>query len=211
MGVEKAAFFLKGMFLPKRLVTPWRRENWRGLCQQLIPPGCWQGRVVGGLPAVHGLAPARSWSAAPLSSCEAAVEAKCGRGGWHARQDMGASWPPWRLLQAEGGDVYCLYLGDGLGCGLEAHGAEVLVRGGDRFHAPRAGTDLLLRLLTAVRADPAPLSSGIPAPPGPLLWGIAPRAVVTWGCRLACISRRAWMPMWPSAALQRGRCHQPHS
>lgn len=103
MGVEKAAFFLKGMFLPKRLVTPWRGENWRGLCQQLRPPGCWQGRVVGGLPAVHGLAPARSWLAAPLSSCEAAVEAKCGRGGWHARQDMGASWPPWRLLQAEGG------------------------------------------------------------------------------------------------------------
>lgn len=80
MGVEKAAFFLKGMFLPKRLVTPWRGENWRGLCQQLRPPGCWQGRVVGGLPAVHGLAPARSWLAAPLSSCEAAVEAKCGQG-----------------------------------------------------------------------------------------------------------------------------------
>lgn len=60
MGVEKAAFLLKGMFLPKKAVTPWRGENWRGLCQQLRPSGWWQNRGLGALLAVHGLAPARS-------------------------------------------------------------------------------------------------------------------------------------------------------
>lgn len=61
--------------------------------------------------------------------------------------------------QAVRGDVCCLYLGWGLGCGLETHGVVVIVRGGDGFHAPGAGTDLLLCLLTAVRAEPSTLGS----------------------------------------------------